>query len=353
MRALVTGATGFLGSHLARLLCDRGDEVRVLVRSSSDLRRLRGLPVERVEGDVTDLPSVERAVDGVEQVFHAAALLRFGPDDHSFMQRVNVGGTEHVLVAAARHGTPVVHVSSVASYGPTGTEPEDESYWCDDEPIVAYERTKREAHLLARRFAADGVPVRIAAPGGIYGWGDTSDLAQLIRAYVLYPIPVGIMPEMVHSVVNVDDCADALVRIAERGEDGREYVLASETVTLAHWFGLFCRPAGRRPPSCYLPSATLRALAPPLERLAARGLPGAGQVRDVIAMGTRHLAFSGARARRELGWSPRSLARGMDELATVLRTEHLASRVARARRRARHRPRSTLSAGGGRSASPG
>jgi dihydroflavonol-4-reductase len=333
MRALVTGATGFLGSHLARRLCGRGDDVRVLVRSTSDLSRLRDLPVDIVEGDVTDATAVDRAVVGCDQVFHVAAYLEFGPDDPTFMEQVNVGGTEHVLGAAAEAGVPAVHVSSVASFGPTGTEMCDETYWCPDEPIVAYERTKRDAHLVARRLASDGAAVRIAAPGGLYGWVDTSELAQLIKAYVLYPIPVGYMPEMVHSVVNVDDCADGLVRIAERGADGDEFVLASETVTLAHWFELFCRGAGRRPPSVYVPTAALRAVAPLLERLDRYGIPGSAMALETLGMATRHIAYSGAKARRDLGWEPRSLEQGMSELAVALQAEQAVRRIAAARAR--------------------
>jgi nucleoside-diphosphate-sugar epimerase len=117
MRALVTGATGFLGSHLARRLCAGGAGVRVLVRTTSDRSRLDGLPIEVVEGDVVDAESVDRAVDGVDQVFHVAAFLEFGPRDPGMMELVNVGGTHNVLTAAAQRHVPVVHVSSVASFG--------------------------------------------------------------------------------------------------------------------------------------------------------------------------------------------------------------------------------------------
>jgi dihydroflavonol-4-reductase len=337
MRALVTGATGFLGSHLARRLCSVGATVRVLVRPTSDRSRLDGLSIEVVEGDVVEAESVDRAVDGADQVFHVAAFLEFGPRDPGMMELVNVGGTHNVLTAAARRQVPVVHVSSVASFGPTGTDERDETYWCDDEPVVAYERTKREAHLLARRFAAEGASVRVAAPGGIYGWGDQSELADLIRAYVLYPIPIGYMPEMVHSTVNVDDCADALVAIADRGVDGEEYILAAETVTLEEWFGHFCAGARRRPPSVYVPSAALRSLSPMLERLASLGVASTDMARETIVMATRHLAFSGAKARRELEWTPRSLADGMAELAVALQAEQLVDRIARARARSRVR----------------
>src|SRR2546430_2116023 len=100
MTALVTGASGFLGSRTAAALCGRGEQVRVLLRPTSSRRRLEHLPVEYAEGDVTDRASVEKALDGVDAVYHAAALYEFGTRDPQYMERVNVGGTEHVLSAA-------------------------------------------------------------------------------------------------------------------------------------------------------------------------------------------------------------------------------------------------------------
>ncbi|WP_208026900.1 NAD-dependent epimerase/dehydratase family protein [Rhabdothermincola sediminis] len=337
MRALVTGATGFLGSHLARALVERGDEVRVLVRPSSDRRRLAGLPVEEAIGDVTDPGPVASALDGVDAVFHCAAYVELGARDPGRMQQVNVEGTRHVLDAAGASGALVVHVSSVAALGPTGRDPVDESWWNPEVPSVAYERTKREAHLLARVRAEQGARVRIGIPGGIYGADDDSEMAKLIRTFVTYPTPVGYMPELVQSLVNVDDCAEGLVRIAERGEDGREYLLCADAVTFREWFRLIAAGAGRRPPVAYLPTGLVRWSSSPAATLA-RWLGGnPGLVTDTIALATRHQAFSGARARAELGWEPRPLAVGMAEMAEVLKREHERERAARraARERAR------------------
>jgi nucleoside-diphosphate-sugar epimerase len=330
--SLVTGATGFLGSHLARLLAASGDRVRVLVRPTSDLARLGGLDVDLVRGDVTDRASVEAALDDVDRVFHAAAHLEFGPADPTRMETVNVGGTEHVLGAASARRILAVHVSSVAALGPTGDEPVDEDHWSEDVPQVAYERTKRDAHLVARRLAADGAPVRIALPGGIYGWGDDSELYRIIQAYVRYPVPVGYLPEVVQSTVNVDDCAAGLVAIADHGEDGGEYILSAETPTLAEWFEYFCGAAGRRPPSVYVPTRSLRSLGRMLDRLAALGVPGTAMGAETIALACRHSAYSGARARAELGWSPRTLVRGMEELVAADLADREAERIRRARR---------------------
>ena len=123
VRAVVTGATGFLGSRLARQLVDRGDDVCVLVRTTSDLRRLDGLDLETSPGDVTDRASVIRAMAGADVVFHCAALVELGPPDRTRLEEVNVGGTRDVLEAAAEQGALAVHVSSVSALGPTGPTP--------------------------------------------------------------------------------------------------------------------------------------------------------------------------------------------------------------------------------------
>ena len=119
MTVLLTGATGFLGSELARQLSGRGERVRVLVRPTSDLRRLSGLDLDVAEGDVTDRASVTRVLDGVAQVHHVAAMYELGASDPVRMREVNVGGTTNVLEAAAERGIPAVHVSSVSAQGPS------------------------------------------------------------------------------------------------------------------------------------------------------------------------------------------------------------------------------------------
>ncbi len=321
MRALVTGATGFLGSALARRLVADGHEVRILARSTSDRSRLAGIDVDAVVGDVTDPGAVGRALADVDVVFHAAAYVEMGARDPSAMERVNVDGTAIVLQAAADRDVLAIHVSSVAALGPTGPDEVDESWWNPAEPVVAYERTKRAAHELALDLVDDGARIRIGIPGGIYGAGDTTSMGQLITAFVSYPTPVGYLPEVVKALVNVDDCADGLVRIATSGVDGEQYLLCADAVPIRRWFECIALGAGRRPPSLYLSTRTLRRSARPAARLAS--LVGANPtlVVDTIEMAACHQAFSGDRARKELEWDPRSLETGMAEMATAIRAE--------------------------------
>ena len=313
MTALVTGASGFLGSRTAAALCARGETVRVLVRPTSDRRRIADLPVEYAEGDVTDRPSVEKALDGVEAVYHSAALYELGTAQPQYMEQVNVGGTANVLEAANERGILAVHVSSVAALGPTGDTPVVEGHWRQDFPRSPYEATKKRAHVLARDMAAGGGRVRIAMPGSIYGPDDPS-LLGLAHKYLFGGLPIAIGARLQMSFVHVDDCADGLVRIAERGKDGDEYILCAQTATFRQWFETIAAVTGRRPPRFYIPDFVTYDVGDVVRR-AIPGKPGR-ILRDAIAMSAgEHWAFSSEKARRELGWEPRTLEQGMRHLA--------------------------------------
>lgn len=336
-RVLVTGATGFLGSHLARHLVARGHEVRVLARSTSDLSRLADLDVQVLPGDVTDAGSVAAAVAGVDVVYHTAALVELGADP-TRMRQVNVGGTDNVLGAAAGAGALAVHVSSVAALGCTGPAIVDEAWWNPAPPAVGYELTKREAHQVAQGYAAAGARVRIGIPGGIYGTDDTSSMGKLIEALVRYPMPFGYMPELHQSLVQVDDCAAGLALIAERGEDGQGYLLCADAVTFRQWFQCIAAGAGKRPPAAYVPTRAVRACARPAAKVTGWLGGDPALVIDTVELATRHQAFSGDRARRELGWEPRGLAQGMAEVAAAVRAAHQGRRRPSARRGAGRTP---------------
>jgi dihydroflavonol-4-reductase len=311
MLSLVTGATGFLGSHLTRLLAARGEKVRVLVRASSDRRRLAGIgaAVDYAEGDVTDRAAIDRAMTGVERVFHCAAMYVIGTRNAERMRAVNVAGTENVLGAAIEHGALAVHVSSTAALGPSPPGVvADETRWAGDEPRSAYEATKRAAHERARVLGSKpGARVRIAMPVTIYGPDDPSLVGRAHALLVRGLMPIAALATVRLTLVHVDDCAAGLALVAERGSDRGEYVLGGDVTTFRGWFDAAARAAGRAPPRVWLPDAVVgvagRAgkLAPPL-------------VREGIAMGLGvDWAYSGEKARRELGWEPRGLEQGLRE----------------------------------------
>ncbi len=318
MRALVTGATGFLGSHLATRLASDGHSVRVLARSTSDLSRLADVDHEVAIGDVSDVSSFRQAAGGVDAVFHCAAMYEMGPADPSSMDAVNIGGVHAAIEAAAEAGAVLVHVSSVTAIGPTGTVVRDESFWAGNEPLTHYERTKRAGHLVARRAAADGADVRIVSPGGIYGPGDVSTLGRMIERYMTTPSPIGWRPDGMQSAVNVDDAADLIVKVFERGAPGEEYLACAQAVTFAEWFAEIAAAAGRRPPFLNMGDRTLRVAA----RVARAVKPVLGQrgpmVSEYLATMGCDYAFSGDKARTELGWKPVDLADGMRAYAAAI-----------------------------------
>ena len=315
MRVLVTGASGFLGSRVVHQLRAHDHDVVVLLRPTSDRSRLAGLEHTVAIGDVTDAGSVVRAAEGVDAVIHTAARSDMGTADATEMERVNVDGSRNVFDAASRARIPVVHVSSVTALGPTGVEPQDESHWSDAEPVSDYQRTKREAHLLARRYGDEGADIRIASPGGVYGPGDTSTLGQLIRLYMTVPMPVVAFRDAVQSTVHVDDCADGLLRMLESGAPCGEYVLAAETVTMQEWIEAMMRAADKPMPFRFVGDATVARLATYGEWLLhAIGGPH-DMVREYVATAVSNWAYSGDKARAELGWNPRPLDRGLQQVA--------------------------------------
>jgi dihydroflavonol-4-reductase len=325
MRVLVTGASGFLGSRVVHQLRALGHEATVLLRATSDRSRLAGLEHTVAIGDVTDAASVERAVEDVDAVIHTAGRADMGGDPAD-LERVNVDGARHVFEAAAEAGVPVVHVSSVTALGPTGPEPEDETFWSEEEPVTAYQRTKREGHALARELRAAGADIRVGIPGGVYGPGDTSALGRMIRLYMTVPMPIVAFRDAIQSTVQVDDCADGLVRILEQGAPGEEYVLVAETVTMREWIDAMMRAADKPLPFRYVSDASV-------ERVSSYGawllhaMGGPHEVlREYVATAVRNWAYSGDKARRELGWNPRPLEVGLRQVAADLPGRRLLGR---------------------------
>jgi dihydroflavonol-4-reductase len=315
--SLVTGATGFLGSRLVRVLAARGDGVRALVRRGSDLRRLAALPgaeVDRVEGDVTDAASLRGALDGVERVFHCAGVHGLGSDDAARMRAVNVGGTQNVLRAAAERRILAVHVSSVVALGPTRPgELADESHWTGDTPRSAYEATKREAHRIGRSMARAGARLRIALPVTLYGPDDPGLTGRAHAWLAGGAVRVAALGSMPVTLLHVDDCAEGLALVAERGADGDEYILGGACVTFREWFTLAATLAGRRPPAVWLPDALVRGVG-------AASRVASSRVHEALAMSAgARWAFRADKAKRDLGWTPRSLEEGLRETMAFYR----------------------------------
>ena len=233
MNTLVTGANGFMGSQLVRLLLKDGHAVRALVRPTANLDLLEGLHVERASGDVTDEESVERAMRGVDVVYHLAGIRRT-PHAEDF-DRVNAQGTKHVLTGAAAQPNPprVVLAGSLSAMGPsTPTTPLDET--APFRPVEAYGRSKVRAEELCAEFASK-VPTAIGRPPRVLGPGDRENLAfvKLVKAGLLLQIKGGPRPL---SMIDVDDVVAgfALLGTHPRAVGQTFFLTSPETLTVEH-----------------------------------------------------------------------------------------------------------------------
>ncbi|MYA59635.1 MAG: NAD-dependent epimerase/dehydratase family protein [Chloroflexi bacterium] len=308
MRCFVTGASGQIGSGLVRRLADDGYAVTALVLPGDSWASAAfdGVPVARITGDVTDASTFPDAQ--FDWIFHLAADQSFWRGDEAKQRAVNVLGVRHLVNWAADTGASrVVHVSSLAAVG-LADRPDDVM---DEDAVVQpasarlmYAEHKRDGERLALEAADRGLPLTIASPGTVLGPWDHGRHAEqllgpLIRGAVRFAPGGGV------NIVDVRDVADGLVRLARRGVRGRRYLLTGHNLTYAELSDVGAAVLGSRAPRVQLPAGGLRVLAALLERpgLWLRWKPPATP--DEVAVGSRYLYFSNARAVAELGFRVR------------------------------------------------
>jgi dihydroflavonol-4-reductase len=315
MRALVTGATGFVGSAVARALCRAGWQVRALTRAGSDQRNLRELPLELARGDLGDPRSLEEALVGCQALFHVAADYRLGVAEPEQLYRTNVEGTRNVLEAARRSGVGrVVYTSSVATVGlpPDGTAGNEDTPVTLGNMIGHYKRSKFLAEELVRELARAGAPVVIVNPSTPVGPGD---LKPTPTGQMVLDAAAGRTPAYVDTglnIVHVDDVALGHLHAFERGRIGERYILGGENMTLREILTQITRQAGRSPPHIRLPHSALLPIAYASEAFARLTGTGARVTVEAVRLARKHMYFSSAKAVRELGysWRPPSVAFG-------------------------------------------
>jgi dihydroflavonol-4-reductase len=307
MTTLVTGATGFLGSHVARLLVERGERVRVLVRASSDLRALSGLAAERVAGDLRQPASLAAALRGAKTVYHVAADYRLWARDPREIHESNVTGTRNLLEGAARAGVGrFVYTSTVATVAVPrhGALPDERTDSRLEEMIGHYKRSKWLAEGEAFAAARRGQHVVIVNPTAPVGPGDWKPTPT---GRVILDFLTGKMPAYVDTGLNlvpVEDCAHGHLLAAEQGVSGQRYILGARNLSLREIFEALARITGRPAPRLRMPHAVAMAAAYGDALLS--GLLGRQPKIPLegVRMSRHRMFVDDSRARRELGFAP-------------------------------------------------
>lgn len=322
-KALVTGATGHIGSTLCRALREDGAEVVAFVRPSSNRRALDGLAVDVAEGDVLDRGALAAAAATCDVIFHAAALFEVSGRDAAAVQRVAVEGSRNAIAAGAAASARVVLVSSVAAAG-MGDGPSallDEDAWAAD-PTVPYYRAKldgeREAERLATELGVDLVrvlPTLVLGPGDYRVTPSSRVLVDLLRGD-------GVTVDGGANVIDVRDLACGMVAAADRGRPGARYILGGENASIRELGAIVSRYSGKPIRHVALPRWAMTALAGAMELGAAvRGKTPPltrALVHDVYG---RYAWYDVARARNELGLTTRPLAETIRDAARFFETQ--------------------------------
>jgi dihydroflavonol-4-reductase len=314
MRIFVTGGSGFIGSVVVRMLVERGDEVACLVRPTSTTTRIDDVPHHRVEGDVRDLDSLRRGMEGCTGVVHLASLSSWTLIDSPEMSATVEDGTRNVLQAAQEHDVPrVVFVSSLTAVGASGeprVQDEFSTYTLADEPGLLYSQAKWRAERTCAEFCRAGLPVVVVNPGEVYGPNDhalitAANLLDFARSDPVLVCKGGI------SVAHVDDVALGILRALDRGRAGERYILGGENLTVRELAALTLELVDMRKRIVSVPNGVIRAVT----RVAtALSIPLPYNPK-LIPYVTRFWFADSSKARKELGVEFRS---ARDTLAATL-----------------------------------
>ncbi len=323
MRAFVTGATGFLGSHVARVLAEQGAELRLLVRPTSDLRNISELNADRVVGDLRDSASLEKAISGCDVVFHVAADYRLWVRDPGGMYRSNVEGTRGLIESARKQGARrIVYTSSVATMGfishhagaklcsagqpraavPTHAADEDSPVSLAD-MIGHYKRSKFMAEQVAVEAARSGVDVVIVNPTTPIGERDIkpTPTGRIVVDFLKRKFPVYVETGL--NLVDATECARGHIQALEKGRAGERYILGGENLTLKQILDRLATITGLRSPTVKLPYFFALATGVVDEMVTGRLLGREPRATiDAVRMGRKMMFVSSAKAERELGW---------------------------------------------------
>lgn len=323
MRYAMTGATGFLGGELARQLRSSGHDVVALVRDPAKAKPLEDLGVALVVGDLDDAAALDTLLDGAAGFFHVAGWYKHGRRQQETLWRVNVEGTRNALEAAKRAGVPrTVYTSTIALNSDTAGELRDETYHHQGPWISEYDRTKWEAHEVAKEYAAAGFPLVIVQPSSVYGPDDIGSTQGQITRQVIAGRPTPAPKVGGSSWVHVEDCARGHVLAMEKGTLGESYILAGDRMSYADLLRHVARIADKRGP-IILPVGLVRlvaAITEPIERVIP--IPQTLSA-EAARSGIATYYGDSTKAENELGWTWRPVRDGIEE---TVRAEMAAAR---------------------------
>jgi nucleoside-diphosphate-sugar epimerase len=314
MKYFLTGATGFIGAHVARQLAEAGHQLVAVVRSPEKAHDLIRLGAVIHKGDVTNKESMRAPMSGVDGVFHIAGWYKIGERDKRAGAQINIDGTRNVLELISELKIPKsVYTSTLAINSDTHGMLVDETYRYDGPHLSEYDRTKWAAHQLAEQFIARGLPLVIVMPGLVYGPGDTSSVRTALIQYLQRKLPM-IPRRTAFSWAHVDDIARGHILAMEQGAPGESYVIAGPTATFEEALKLAERITGVPAPRLRVAPGLLKAMAG-LMRLVEKAAPVPADYSAEylgINAGVTYIGDN-AKARRALSYNPRPLKEGLAE----------------------------------------
>jgi len=309
MKTFITGGTGFIGSALIRALLAKGEDLKLLVRTDSNLDRIRGLDVQIVQGDIRDAEKLTLAMKGCDRVYHVAGLYTLN-DRPSLYEDINVTGTRNVLDGAEKVGVErVVHTSSVAAIGCADASglADEETEWNLGGLRIPYIQTKRRAEELALARAQNGLDVVVVNPAGPLGVGDLkpTPTGRILLSFLKGRLPF--MPDAKNNFVGVDDVAMGHILAMEKGKAGERYLLGGENITTIDLLRRAGEMIGRRPP--YRLPYVFAFLGGFLGEVMVEWIFRGHTLLNMsnVKFLKQNMSFSSDKARNELGWVPRNL----------------------------------------------
>ncbi len=304
--ALITGATGFVGSAVLRALGGRDLNLRVLARASSPVTNLEGIEAEIVRGDMTDPAAMTKAMAGVRWLFHVAADYRLWARDPGEIMRANLDGTRTVMRAAMAAGVEkIVHTSSVATLRVDREAVDETSPLADGEGVGVYKKSKVAAERAVERMIGEGLPAVIVMPSTPIG---PRDVKPTPTGRILVEAAQGRIPAFVDTglnLVHVDDVAAGHLLALEKGAPGERYILGGQDASLRALLADIAHLTGRKAPTIGVPRAPLYPLAFAAEALARFTGREPLVTRAALDMAAHRMFFSSAKAERELGYHAR------------------------------------------------